>query len=966
MVKRLKRILKKIKISRTTVIAVVFCVFAAVLLRRLYVLQIINGQTYRDNFEVQTTKARTLKATRGNIYDRNGNLIAGNRLSYSLTLEDSGTYESSRIRALSLNGEAYRISKLLKSHGDSLSNDYHVVLDENGNYAYDVSGRTLLRFRADVFGHALTDDLTDMEAECSAEEMIDYFASSDTSGGFAIIRTTKPYTDEELEKYGLPKELTKQEILDIIYVRYQLFTTSYRKYLPVTIATDLSDESVADLIENAGTLTGIDVVEDSVRVYDQPEAFASMIGYIGKISTDELSEFSELSDNYTTTSIVGKSGIEKIFETTLQGTDGEETVNVNNVGKVLNIDESATVEPVSGNDVYLTIDKNLQVAAYNMLEQRIAGILESMIINAMEFDYSKITDTYDIRIPIGDVYNALIENQVIDISHFQEKDASDMERSVQALFDAKIESVIGAITSDLKSKGAPAHSLLDEEIKEYEDYLVNTFLTSSKGILETSEIDKNDEVYKAYTNEGSISLREYLIHAAEQNWIDAKALGVSGEYLDSTEIYESLITYIEENLPSDKDFSAMLYKNMIISEELSGAMLVQILYDQGVFDTADGYYDTFTAGSMDAYALVLNQIHNLVLTPADLALEPCSGSAVITDPNTGEVLACVTYPGYDNNRLANTMDVEYYNKLAQSGSRPFYNKATQQTTAPGSTFKLVTTTAGLEEGVISRSTTFNCTGVFDLTDTPLNCWLTTGHGSLDIVGGIANSCNVFFSNVAYQLGTRGGTWSDSRALKSLQTYAQMYNLDENSGIELPEAAPSVSDQYAIASSIGQGTHAYTTTQLTRYVTTLANGGTSYSLSIVDKVCTPSGTLIEDYSPEVKSLLSVSGTTWDTIHEGMRSMIVLNHNFDDFPFAVSGKTGTAQVSKTHASHALFMCYAPSENPTISLVVRIGNGYASTNALLAGKDILQYYFNLADESELITGTARTDSVTTQQVD
>ena len=82
--------------------------------------------------------------------------------------------------------------------------------------------------------------------------------------------------------------------------------------------------------------------------------------------------------------------------------------------------------------------------------------------------------------------------------------------------------------------------------------------------------------------------------------------------------------------------------------------------------------------------------------------------------------------------------------------------------------------------------------------------------------------------------------------------------------------------------------------------------------------------------------------------------------------VSGKTGTAQESKSRPSHALFICYAPSDDPTIAMAVRIGNGYTSTNALLAGKDILQYHFNLVDESQLITGKARTDLVTTQQVD
>ena len=110
----------------------------------------------------------------------------------------------------------------------------------------------------------------------------------------------------------MPAELSKQDVLDIMYVRYQLFTTSYRKYLPVTIATHLSDESVADLTENMDSLTGIDIVDDTVRIYNNPECFASLIGYTGKVSSEDLSELQAINSNYSNTSIVGKSGIENL------------------------------------------------------------------------------------------------------------------------------------------------------------------------------------------------------------------------------------------------------------------------------------------------------------------------------------------------------------------------------------------------------------------------------------------------------------------------------------------------------------------------------------------------------------------------------------------------------------------------------------------------------------------------------
>ena len=105
---------------------------------------------------------------------------------------------------------------------------------------------------------------------------------------------------------------------------------------------------------------------------------------------------------------------------------------------------------------------------------------------------------------------------------------------------------------------------------------------------------------------------------------------------------------------------------------------------------------------------------------------------------------CVSYPGYDNNRLTNDMDTDYYAKLALDQSSPFFNKATQQTTAPGSTLKLVSTIAGMEEGIIDESTYIDCTGTFDYVDPPINCWYKNGHGSLDIRTAIEQSCNYFF------------------------------------------------------------------------------------------------------------------------------------------------------------------------------------------------------------------------------
>ena len=139
--------------------------------------------------------------------------------------------------------------KILASNGDSLSNSFHIQLDKEGNYSFDVDeGFTLNRFRADIYGHALIDDLTEDEANATADEMMNYLTGSK---GFSIVLYgDNAYTDAELEQYGLPKELTKQEILNIAIMRYELSTNSFQKYMAVTIATNVSESTVAAVMEN--------------------------------------------------------------------------------------------------------------------------------------------------------------------------------------------------------------------------------------------------------------------------------------------------------------------------------------------------------------------------------------------------------------------------------------------------------------------------------------------------------------------------------------------------------------------------------------------------------------------------------------------------------------------------------------------------------------------------------------------
>ena len=435
---KIKRIFRKISLKRTTVLVLAFVLMSVVLVRRLFDLQIIQGQDYISKFEARTTKERVIKSTRGNILDRNGDILASNVLSYSLTFEDNGTYTSTREKNLTLNGVAYQVLQILHSNGDDITHSFHIVVDDSGEYAFDVSeGFTLNRFRADIYGQALIDDLEDAQKTATADEMMAFLTGSEKFS--IVLEGDRAYTEEELSSHGLPQTLTKQEMLDIATIRYELNTNSFKKYMQVTIATNVSEKSVAAIMENKTGLQGIDVVEDSIRQYIDDESMAPILGYTGRASSEELTELRKQNPDYSNDAIVGKAGIEQYMELTLQGTDGKETVYVDNLGKVLKIDEDTKVEPVAGNDVQLTIDTDWQSAIYQILKQRVAGVLLTKIDAVKTFDYSAVTDASQIRIPIYDVYNALISNSVIDINKFDRTDASDTEKNLYAKFQQKAE-----------------------------------------------------------------------------------------------------------------------------------------------------------------------------------------------------------------------------------------------------------------------------------------------------------------------------------------------------------------------------------------------------------------------------------------------------------------------------------------------------------------------------------------------
>ncbi|MFV0238453.1 MAG: penicillin-binding transpeptidase domain-containing protein, partial [Lacrimispora sphenoides] len=451
--------------------------------------------------------------------------------------------------------------------------------------------------------------------------------------------------------------------------------------------------------------------------------------------------------------------------------------------------------------------------------------------------------------------------------------------------------------------------------------------------------------------------RQYLSDCIANGWIDLGQVESSEKYMtleNSRHLTEEMIL---DSLKKDSGFDLLIFQAMLTEGTLTGEDVEKLLYEQGILSKEDPDYALLTNGQLNAWQFIRKKIKNLEITPAQLALNPCSGSAVVVSPKDGQVLACVSYPGYDNNRLANQMDTEYYQRLAADLSLPLFNRATSQLTAPGSTFKPITVIAGLNEGAISTDTSIVCTGVFDKIEPPLRCWKRSGHGPiLSSADALKNSCNVYLSEITYRLGTvEDGLFSEEKGLNKLREYAGLLDLDKKTGIEIGEAEPHVTDRFAIPSSIGQGTHNYTTTQIARYTSTLANHGNSYDLSLIYKVTDSDGNTIQSFTPVLQSNVSIPDYIWNDVAKGMNELVKTNATLKDLKVNAAGKTGTAEESKSRPNHGLFIGYAPFEDPQIAVTVRVANGYSSGNVVGVGKEIFNYYFHLEDPADILTGTA-----------
>ncbi len=353
----------------------------------------------------------------------------------------------------------------------------------------------------------------------------------------------------------------------------------------------------------------------------------------------------------------------------------------------------------------------------------------------------------------------------------------------------------------------------------------------------------------------------------------------------------------------------------------------------------------------------------------EMASHDYAGAVVAMEVNTGRILVADSAPTLDLQKFVGGISQKDWDDMLKNPHKPLINKVIQGQYPPGSTFKPVTAFAGLAANVINPGTTFFCPGYYNFGNRVYRCWRHSGHGRIQLRRAIAESCDVYFYHVGQNLG-----------IDRLAKYAKMFGLGSKTGIEMEHEKPGLipssewkkkvygrkwNEGETLSVAIGQGYDLATPLQIALMTSVIANGGTLYKPSLIEKVTDPDGNVLRTFHPTVLSTITGQAKTFQLIREGMVDAVNSAHGtarkaqIGVQGILVGGKTGTAQVVRLaqykhlkeanipyeYRDHAWFTCFAPASNPEIVVTVLVEHGLhgGSASAPIASKILEKYFQN-----------------------
>ena len=911
---------KKKENSRYSILYIIMFIIMGTIVTKLLYLQVYKYDDYKEKADVNSTKFISEEAPRGNIYDSEGNILATNKQTYTLTYME--TVESVNAFYKTMD----KVFEILQENGEDFQDDLALKVDESGNIYFDFktdnesSKKTLeIRFKRDrglnediedeLFGDKEGDytdseisEVNDRLMKISAEETFYYLVKQ-----YDLYKLLLPdgYTTEEANELAKKyKDSTGKEILNDLLKQYSIQSIrryivvkdaikmgSFSGYSNITIASNIKRDTSFIVYQQLNDLPGINVSLKPVRYYPYGTLASSVIGYMSSISSSNQESY-ELRGYDVSTDLIGVSGIESAFEEQLRGSKGGTTVKVNSQGRTT--EELFKLESYQGNNVHLTIDKDLQYAAQEALKDQILKLQSEGLTNANR------GAVVAIEVNTGRVL-AMASYPDFDPNDFAIPSELSTEK-YNEYFNPDLES-FGL--EHIKSSGATG--TLDElfpynedgvRYDKYDLYPRSMFNYATQGLvppgstfkpltalagLTEGAITENDTV-----NDVGVWSNEYIGKETLENFQKAangitdvrKALEVSSNYF----FYETAIRlYIKNGANIDALNSLAKY-----------AWRFGLGVDQGQnASTGIQIYENF------------GQTYNFVSWRNSIASN--AKYSLVSALEEGSYYG--TFVPFDIKDIST--DSDELKKL----------KTELKTNVKETLLKV-----GTDEEVTSQDE--------------------YAESIINIVKNIMNILDRYKENLA----NAGKEYSEKVINEQAQIVSNAigyFIVNQSAEIKLPINL--------VQDAIGQSMNAFTPLQMANYMATLANGGTRYKVSIVDKITSPDGEIIQEYTPEVVEEINIDSDILQAIKEGMRRVNTSPANatnyalFANFPIAVCGKTGTADFGTSEQytfqgrkAYANYISFAPMDNPQIAIFSTIYDGNRGANSAYVHKAIYEAFF------------------------
>lgn len=910
--------------SRYSVLYIIMFIMMGTIVAKLLYLQVYKYDDYKEKADVSSTKFISEEAPRGNIYDSEGNVIATNKQTYTLTYME--TVDSTKAFYKTMD----KVFKILEDNGESFQDDLALKVDDNGNIYFDFktdnesSRRALeIRFKRD---RGLNEDIekekfknkegdyTDKEInevndalmEISAEDTFYYLVKS-----YDLYKLLLPenYTSEQAtelaKKYknstgkeildDLLKEYPIQQIRRYIVIKDAIKMGSFSGYSNITIASNINRDTAFIVYQQLTDLPGINVSLKPVRYYPYSTLASSVVGYVSSISSSQQESY-ELRGYDTATDLIGVSGIESAFEEQLKGIKGGTTVKVNSQGRTT--EELFKLESYPGNNVHLTINKDVQYAAQEALKDQIIKLQSEGLTSATR----------------GAVVAVEVNTaRVIAMASYPDFDPNDFAipselttEKYNEYFNPDYESFGTQHIQNSNAKGTldelfPVNETTGAREDKYDLYPRAMFNYATQGLvppgstfkpltavagLTDGAITENDTV-----NDVGVWSSEYTGKQVLENFQKIghgitdvrKALEVSSNYF----FYETAIRlYIKNGADIDALNSIARY-----------AWKFGLGAEQGkTASTGIQIYENF------------GQTYNFVSWRRTLA----SNAKYSLVPALEEgVYYGYSFVPFDISDISTDSDELKALKTSLKDN-----------------IKETLLKVGTEEQISSQDE--------------------YAQSILNTVKKIMDISDKYKENVAnYEAANNKKVDVDSQAITVANAIAYFTVTNQTSEIKSPINL--------VQDAIGQSMNAFTPLQMANYVATLANGGTRYKVSIVDKVTSPTGEVIQEFNPEVIESNPIDADILQAIKEGMRRVNTSSSNatnyalFANFPIAVCGKTGTADFGTSEQyefqgrkAYANYISFAPMDNPQIAIFSTIYDGNRGANSAYVHKGIYEAFF------------------------